>query len=61
MVNTLSINGKPIYGINEYICDEEADLEDLNNSDCLPGSTAYIIETGNVYILSGKIEWVKMK
>lgn len=60
MINKLSMNGKPVYGINEYICDTADDITNLP-IDCASGSTAYIIDTGDVYILNGSKEWVKMK
>lgn len=60
MINPMSINGKPVQGIYEYICDEEADVEKLPTAGA-PGSTAYVVETGDVYILNGLKKWVKMK
>ena len=60
MINPMSINGKPAYGVNEYVCDTTEDVKKLPTG-CAPGSTAYDIETGDVYILNGLKKWVKMK
>lgn len=46
------------YGIKEFVCDTEKDLELLPN--CEMGSTAIVIETASVYIKNGKNEWVKL-
>ena len=60
MINPLSVNGKPVANIREYICDSADDVEKLPTG-AAPGSTAYVIETGDIYILSGLKKWVKMK
>lgn len=60
MINPISVNGKPVYGINEYVCDFETDVQKLPIG-CATGSTAYVIETGNIYIIDGFKKWVKMK
>lgn len=60
MINPISINGKPVYGIYEYLCDYETDVEKLPTG-AAPGSTAYVVETGDIYILNGLKKWVKMK
>lgn len=60
MINPLSVNGQPVYGLHEYICDFEDDIENLPTG-CAVGSTAYIIETGDIYIINGFKKWVKMK
>lgn len=38
-----------------YYCDDESDLEDIENPDM--GATAFIIHTGNVYMADSKGEW----
>lgn len=41
----------------EFICDNEGDIANLPESIC--GSTALIIETGDIYIVNASDEWVK--
>ena len=58
MFNTLSRDGDVEYGINEYVCDEEADLYLLPN--CKMGSTALVLETSTIYVKDGKGNWQKI-
>lgn len=60
MINVMSVNGKPVYNLYEFVCDETDDVENLPMC-CATGSTAYVIETGDVYILDGLKKWGKMK
>lgn len=61
MINIMSKSGHTTYGLTEYVLDEEKEINDLSVLDA-PGSTAYIIATGNSYILSGGSRtWKKMK
>ena len=61
MINIMSKSGHTTYGLTEYVLDEEKEVNDLSVLD-VPGSTAYIIATGNSYILSGGSRtWKKMK
>lgn len=61
MINIMSKSGHITYGLTEYVLDEEKEINDLSVLDA-PGSTAYIIATGNSYILSGGSRtWKKMK
>lgn len=61
MINVMSKSGHTTYGLTEYVLDEEKEVNDLSVLDA-PGSTAYIIATGNSYILSGGSRtWKKMK
>lgn len=55
MYNTLSRDGDTEYGINEYVCDEEADLYLLPN--CKMGSQALVLENSSVYIKDGNGVW----
>ena len=60
MINIMSQSGKTTYGLIEYVCDSEAEINSLpiNNA---PGSTAYVIDSGNIYMLSGGTHtWKKM-
>jgi hypothetical protein len=49
-----------MYNIKEYVCDNIADLDSLLN--CAPGSTAIILEEGNVavYMKNPEGKWVKL-
>ena len=53
-----SNSGHTAYGVKEYICDTNADI-DLLSLDDTPGSSALVIETGDLYILNGSHEWKK--
>ena len=46
------------YNSKEYVLDTKNDLATINTKDCCAGSTAYIIETKEVYMLNSKKEWV---
>lgn len=46
------------YGIKEFALDSIADLKTLPK--CEMGSTAFIIESGEVYIKNSAGEWVKI-
>lgn len=59
MVNILSANGKVTYGVYEFICDKEEDIESLPNGVAV-GSTAFVITTTNVYMINSEKEWVKI-
>lgn len=58
MTSLLSVNGKTAYGICEYVCDKEEDIETLPKAPM--GSTAFVIETGDVYMINSSKEWVKI-
>ena len=51
-----SNSGHTAYGVKEYICDTNADI-DLLPLDDVPGSSALVIETGDIYILNSSHEW----
>ncbi len=55
----ISSNGKPTYGINEYVIDTVADLETLP-TDCGTGSIAFCIATSDVYMKNSSGEWVSI-
>ncbi len=60
MYKLVKSSGKQDYGINEYICDAASDLELLPR--CEPGSTAIVLEPGNIAVYMKNIEgkWVKL-
>lgn len=51
-----SNSGHTAYGIKEYICDTNADI-DLLPLDETPGCSALVIDSGDLYILNSKHEW----
>lgn len=61
MINILSQAGQIDYNTKEFVLDTKDDLEELRygaqglSSD--PGSTAFIIETSEVYMKNGQGEW----
>lgn len=59
MISILSNNNKPTYGLQEYLCDTEADIVYLPK-DATPGSTAIIATPFASYILNNKGQWIKM-
>lgn len=59
MIGITSTSGHTTYGLKEYVVDSVTDI-DLLPIDGVMGSTAFVIETGDVYMLNGKKEWVKI-
>lgn len=57
MIQAVKQSGHHLYGIVEYVIDSVADLDDLP-IDIPMGSSALVIATSDVYILSGNKEWV---
>lgn len=57
MIKILSQNGKIAYGVKEYIIDKKEELNTYNFQ-CDMGSSVFIIETQEAYILNGKNEWI---
>lgn len=57
MINIISHNGKPGYGVFGYVVDYEADLPNLYYKDCAPGSEAYCVENSKTYIFNSQGEW----
>lgn len=51
-------SNKPFYNMAEFLCDYESDVADLPTNRG-PGSTARVIESGNVYILNNSHQWIK--
>jgi hypothetical protein len=54
-------NGEVRYGINEYTLDTPQDLTELNSVQCAPGSTAFVISTGETYMKNSNGTWNKIK
>lgn len=59
MVGIMKTNGHVTYNLKEFVVDSETDIA-LLPLECAMGSTAFVIETGDVYMLNGKREWVKI-
>lgn len=49
--------GRTDYNYKEYMLDSEDELQTLSVAEACPGSVAYIVTTGTVYILSNAKEW----
>lgn len=49
--------GRTDYNYKEFICDKAEDLSKLPVNSACAGSVAYIIATGDVYMLNSKKEW----
>ena len=60
MFSLISQNGHVSYGIKEYVCDSLVDLKTLPVNE-KAGCYAYVIDTGDSYILNSKGEWKKRK
>ena len=50
--------GRIDYNYKEYFLDTAEELETINTKACSPGSIAYIISSGDVYMLNSKKEWI---
>jgi hypothetical protein len=48
---------KTDYHYAEYYLDSADELSEINVNSCCPGSVAYIMTTGDVYMLTNKKEW----
>ena len=59
MIGIMKTNGHITYNLKEFVVDTETDIT-LLPLECAMGSTAFVIETGEVYMLNGKGEWVKI-
>lgn len=51
-------SNKPFYNMAEFLCDYESDIADLPTNRG-PGSTARVVESGNIYVLNNNHEWIK--
>ncbi|MDL2219754.1 hypothetical protein LJC04_05440 [Ruminococcaceae bacterium OttesenSCG-928-O06] len=57
-VTIKSEQGKEFSGSFEYYCDDATDIPSLP-TDALAGSSAIIIDTGDILMLNSKGEWKK--
>lgn len=60
MEYVLRQGGRVDYNYKEFFVDTEADIASLptDNTVC-PGSVAYVIDNGQVYILNNEKKWIK--
>ena len=57
---TIGSNGNNIaYGIKHFVLDDDDDLEQLSKTEKM-GTTCFVIETSQYYMLNGKQKWVKI-
>lgn len=47
------------YRYKEIIIDTEADLASVETEDVCPGSIVYVVNSGAMYMLNTKGEWIK--
>lgn len=59
MIGITKINGKVVYDLKEFVLDTAADVDNLPRNVAM-GSSAFVIETGDVYMMNGNGEWVKI-
>lgn len=58
MLINITQSGQVEYGLREFYLDTPSDLESLKQVACNPGSSAYIISTGETYIKNSQGEWI---
>ena len=56
MINLIRQGGDTVTYLEEYIIDTTKDVERLPTS-CRPGSSAFCLENGAVYMLGGDKKW----
>ena len=47
-----------VYGVKHFIVDEKSDLDLLRKDLLFMGSTAYVIATGEKYIVNSNKQWI---
>lgn len=55
------VNSSRQIGIKHFVCDKKNELSEISLRTTLMGTTCYVIEEGNTYILNGSYQWVKKK
>lgn len=58
--STVYLNGRKPNMVRRFVVDAKADLSEINISQLLPGSTAFIIETSETYMLNNQFSWVEV-
>lgn len=59
MIGSVAQHSREAYGVKHFVVDESADVKKLDRN-VTPGSTAFVIETSETYMLSNKYEWKKV-
>ena len=58
MINIMEDKGKVAYNVQTYALDFTSDVEDLpTKTECAPGSVAFVIEDGSIYMKNSRGEW----
>ena len=52
----LKQGGRVDYNFKEFYLDSESELDGVPVKECCPGSIAYIIDSGKIYMLNSKKE-----
>ena len=60
MISIGANRNKKAYGIKHYNLDTETDLQLINTDREIMGTTAFVIETSQRYMLNGSKEWKKI-
>lgn len=60
MINLYKQDGDTLYGIKEFIVDNKEDIANLptNIPKIRVGSTAFVISSGDIYMLNSSGKWV---
>ena len=48
-------------GVKSFVCDKKDELSEISLRTTLMGSTCFVIEDNDYYILDGNYKWVKKK
>lgn len=59
-ISIYSNSGIKNYGIKHFVLDTENDLNQLSTI-YTPGTTAFIVETSQTYMLNNKKEWIQIE
>lgn len=54
---TIYSNGQRANMVREFVVDTEADIASINTSQLLPGSTCFVIEQSQWYMLNHQYQW----
>ena len=53
-------NGQDMYNVKEFIVDTYDEITEINTSIVAPGSTCFVIDTSEYYMLNTEDEWIKV-
>lgn len=60
MIELISQSGHIAYGLKRFVVDEPADINNLSIDEKM-GSTAYVISTGDIYMINSRGQWIQQK